>query len=232
VTTAIQRFTKTAPCPICGSFDHATRGQSVRCFGFLSSDGQYAHCTREEHAGGLEANPNSQTYAHRLIGECRCGTRHNPQPQTPGKASGRQDTRQKTEVAAYDYQDEDGALRHQAVRYRYDDNGEKTFRLRRPDGSGGWIWRMEGVERLPYRLPELLDAPDDAIVFVTEGEADADNLASLGLVATCNSEGAGKFRPELAKWFKNRRVALTEDNDSAGRDHVAKTATTLYPVAA
>jgi hypothetical protein len=56
---------------------------------------------------------------------------------------------------------------------------------------------MAGVERLPYRLPELLAAEPDQIIFVTEGEKDADNVHALGLTATTNSEGAGKFRPEL-----------------------------------
>ena len=31
----------------------------------------------------------------------------------------------------------------------------KDFRQRRPDGNGGWIWNLNGIERVPYRLPEL-----------------------------------------------------------------------------
>ncbi|MGH2500764.1 MAG: hypothetical protein ACRDF0_11850, partial [Candidatus Limnocylindria bacterium] len=56
------RFTAARPCPVCGGFDQAPRGKGVRCFGFLS--GKYAHCTREEHAGGLEVEVGAQTYAH------------------------------------------------------------------------------------------------------------------------------------------------------------------------
>jgi len=29
---------------------------------------------------------------------------------------------------------------------------------RRPDGAGGWVWNLKGVEPLPYRLPELIAA--------------------------------------------------------------------------
>src|SRR5262245_19146141 len=35
----------------------------------------------------------------------------------------------------YDYQDEDGRLLYQVVRLE-----PKDFRVRRPDGAGGWIW--------------------------------------------------------------------------------------------
>ena len=39
-------------------------------------------------------------------------------------------------VAVYDYRDADGTLLYQVVRYE-----PKTFRQRRPDGNGGWIWK-------------------------------------------------------------------------------------------
>lgn len=68
-------------------------------------------------------------------------------------------------------------------------------------------------------------------MFVCEGEKDVDRLRTLGLAATCNSEGAEKFRPELAKWLENRRVALTEDHDESGERHVQKTAAILATVA-
>ena len=35
-------------------------------------------------------------------------------------------------------------------------NGEKTFRQCRPDGRGGVVWNLDGVEPIPYRLPQLL----------------------------------------------------------------------------
>src|SRR6516225_779255 len=51
---------------------------------------------------------------------------------------------------AYDYRDENGALLFQVVRF-----AGKDFRQRRPDGKGGWLWNLNGVRRVPYRLPEL-----------------------------------------------------------------------------
>lgn len=114
----------------------------------------------------------------------------------------------------YDYRDESGA-----VRYRVERRG-KSFLQHGPDGRGGFKCGkgcMDGVTRLPYRLPELLASIGP--VFVTEGEKDADRLASLGLVATCNSGGAEKFSANLAPYFEGRRVVILQDNDSAGRDH-------------
>ena len=70
-------------------------------------------------------------------------------------------------VAEYDYCDPAGNVRYQVVR-----KAPKFFVQRRPDGKGGWVWNMEGVEPLPYRLPELLAAPDKS-VFISEGEKDA-----------------------------------------------------------
>src|SRR5215475_2908138 len=43
-------------------------------------------------------------------------------------------------------------------------------------------------------------------VFVVEGEKDADRLASLGLVATCNAGGAGKWCRDFARYFEGVHV--------------------------
>ena len=59
----------------------------------------------------------------------------------------------RTIAALYEYTDEQGTLLFQAVRY-----APKGFHQRHPDGKGGWIWNMEGVQRVPYRLPELVEA--------------------------------------------------------------------------
>ena len=56
-------------------------------------------------------------------------------------------------VATYDYCDANGGVLYQAVRYK-----PKDFRQRKPDGKGGWEWNMQGVDRVLYRLPELLRA--------------------------------------------------------------------------
>lgn len=130
-------------------------------------------------------------------------------------------------VATYDYKDATGKLVYQAVRYEL-----KEFRQRRPDGAGGWLWNMAGVQRVPYRLPELLAASPDEWIFVVEGEKDADNLYKIGCVATTNVGGAGKWLPEYNQHFTERKVCILPDNDHAGLDHAAKVHATLSGIAA
>jgi RecA-family ATPase len=133
----------------------------------------------------------------------------------------------------YDYADGDGV-----IAYRVERRGKgmtPPFLQRGPDGRGGYHAAkgcMHGVTRLPYRLPQLLSADPAAIVFVCEGEKDADRLARDGLVATTNSGGAGKFGPELVPYFAGRRVVVLADNDKAGEDHALDVEAKLRGVAA
>ncbi len=116
--TRCQRSTKARPCPVCGGYDTEARGEGKRCYGFLSNDGNYAHCTREEYAGTLKRRPNSDAFVHKLKDDCRCGVLHDPPPvavvssrQTNGRAiRGRV-------AATYDYRDADEELLYQAVRF-------------------------------------------------------------------------------------------------------------------
>lgn len=95
----------------------------------------------------------------------------------------------------YDYVDERGERLFQVVRFATRD-GKKDFRQRRPDGSGGWIWKLDGVRRVLYHLPDLTGKE---AIFVVEGEKDADRLRSIGLPATTNAGGAGKWRDEYPR---------------------------------
>jgi hypothetical protein len=130
----------------------------------------------------------------------------------------------------YDYRDEGGELLFQVVRTPMP-NG-KTFRQRRPDGRDGWIWDVEGVRRLLYRLPELLAADPSETVYVVEGEKDVETLRASGLVATTNPGGALKWRPEYSAALRSRHVVIVPDNDDVGRTHAADVARSLVGVAA
>ncbi len=133
------------------------------------------------------------------------------------------ETKKEIEVV-YDYTDETGKLLYQAVRYQ-----PKDFRQRCPDGSGGWNWKLDGVRRVLYKLPDVLDACfDGQTVLVTEGEKDVDNLTKLGVVATCNAGGAGKWREEYTTSLKGAGlVAILPDNDDPGRQHAELVAISL-----
>jgi hypothetical protein len=120
--------------------------------------------------------------------------------------------------AVYSYRDAQGAEKYQVVRWP-----GKEFRQRQPDGHGGYVDNIKGVDRLPYRLPELLEEPDE-VVFVTEGEMDADRLAAAGLIATTNSGGANKLGDNLASYIAGGDMVLLPDNDEPGRKHMQQVA--------
>src|SRR5215831_9589544 len=63
--------------------------------------------------------------------------------------------------AVFDYKDACGNLLYQNVRFPLATaNGSpvKTFRLRRPNGKGGWVDGLGDVAQVPYRLPDLVKA--------------------------------------------------------------------------
>lgn len=119
-----------------------------------------------------------------------------------------------TAVAAYDYTDERGRLLYQVLRLP-----GKSFMQRRPDGDK-WIWRLGDVRQVPYHLPRILKAVDAGEwVFVVEGEKDVHALEAAGCVATCNSGGAGKWRPEFAEFLAGADVVIVADKDEPGYRH-------------
>ena len=68
-------------------------------------------------------------------------------------------------------------------------------------------------------------------IFIVEGEKDADRLASIGLVATTNFDGAGKWLPTYNMHFYGRTVWIIPDNDDAGKNHALKVANALQHIA-
>lgn len=122
--------------------------------------------------------------------------------------------------ATYDYLDAEGVLVFQVTRHR----DPKDFRQRQPEPSapGGWSWKVKGLPLLVYRLPELLGAPVEQVVFIPEGEKDVDRLRGLGLIATCNAGGAGKWRRDHSAWLKGRHVIILPDNDPQSKDPEGK----------
>ena len=106
----------------------------------------------------------------------------------------------------------------------------KGFFQTQPVGNRWKNGKPKGPE-IPYRLPELIAASPEKPIFVCEGEKDADNLAALGLIATTNSGGAGKWGSDLNCWFAGRLVYILPDNDEPGEHHAKKVAGNLRQVA-
>ena len=222
-----QRFTRDNPCPICRGYEQAGRGAGKRCHGFRSEDGNFAHCTREEwSASALSFNTETQAWVHdlrRAPATERGGysTRNGEHLRVPPPAPPRGNPMH------YDYCAADGTLLFQVVR-----TADKRFTQQRPDGAGGVIHNLDGVPRVLYRLPELLASGPETPIYLVEGEKDVNTLRALGLVATTNPGGAGKWRAEYTPCFAGRQVVIVPDNDRAGWEHALAVAKALTPVAA
>ncbi len=136
--------------------------------------------------------------------------------------------------ASYPYLDEDGNTLYEKQRYE-----GKVFLQRARKGSG-WVYSLQGVRKLLYRLPELMLAK---VIFIVEGEKDANNLfaALAGKITvngidypastTCNFDGAGKWLDEYSPYLAGRRVIVVEDNDAAGKAHAEMVAKSVVKFA-
>jgi hypothetical protein len=204
-----QRFNRRHRCPICGGAESDPRGADKRCFGYISKDGLYARCSRTP--GPLPQGPDG-LWPHPLF-----------------SASSAPDIE-----ATYDYRDEAGRHLFQVVRKR----GKKFLQRKLksasddPNDPNSWEWSTKGVRMVLYKLPELLAeiAAGVPIVFIMEGEKDVNTAWDLGLVATCNPRGAGKWKAvdkQARELLSMSRVVVVQDNDDVGKQHARQVAASL-----
>lgn len=149
--------------------------------------------------------------------------------------------------ARYIYTDELGEEQFSVWRFRYADGRKATppdfpCRCKGSDAcenecEKGRCWGARGVRRVLYRLPDVIQS---SLVFVVEGERNADDLSraisshikntggfKLGalildrVAVTTNSGGALAWKKEYGygKFFHGKVVVKLGDNDGAGRQH-------------
>lgn len=232
-------------CAVCGGYGSLKRHQGIRCYGFTV--GSICYCTRID-AGGRPQN-GGNSWPHNLQGPCDCGEIHDQRPEVQARARRAAAKSPKPFItppdeidgcqltAWYWYFDEDRTPREWIFRYEHanpDGTADKTFRQARINADGKGEWKLgDDFQRVLYRLPELLAADPAQPVYITEGEKDADRLASLDLVATSSPEGAGKFSQvrDAAVWLRDRAVIIIEDNDLPGSRHTAQIIASLQGIA-
>jgi len=111
-----------------------------------------------------------------------------------------------------------------SARYQF-----KRFTQRRPDGKGGHVYSLQGIEPVLYRLPEITRAiTKETPVFLVEGEKDANNLVKLGFEATTCAMGAGKWCRSYTEALKGALMLICPDKDSAGWKHALTVADEIY----
>lgn len=138
----------------------------------------------------------------------------NSQAQTYKKTTAKQafsSSAPKKEVARYNYCDVDGRLLAQKIRYE-----PKVFSWYNPNTNQ---WSRKGLPPLLYKQ-ELIK--DNNIIYIVEGEKDADNINSrsrdFGGIAVSPPDGADpkKWKTEYNKLLKDKVVYIIPDNDDIG----------------
>jgi predicted P-loop ATPase len=87
----------------------------------------------------------------------------------------------------------------------------------------GWIGGTEGIARedIPiYRYAEIQQSiANNELIYLVEGEACADIFWKLGLAATCNIGGSGKWRSSDTSDLQGAKVVIVPDRDEPGIKH-------------
>lgn len=132
----------------------------------------------------------------------------------------------------YGYVDPDGEPVGAVARFESHGETPKTFLQFRFTGRG----YAPGLNktRLPlYRLPQVIAAAARGdVVYVPEGEQCVDFLVGLGLAATSNAGGAGKWSDADAAHLRGAHVVVLADSDAPGRKHADDVARSVHGVAA
>jgi hypothetical protein len=240
---ARQRWSRERRCRVCGGHPLAERHQARRCCGYLSSDGRFGRCSREEHAGQLVAGPDG-LFPHYLAGPCRCGVTHGeglpldirdtPAPRPIGNPMAAVAAPYVWPVARWLREDRRLSLREiadlravewtaggPAVAFSYFLPDGKLQALKvRPIGCKEQMFRSPaGAGHLGLYLGQHLGLLADDEVIVTEGELDAHALRSVGInhVVSVPDGARTRLTPALlAPLARFRRVGLAIDVDEEG----------------
>ena len=124
--------------------------------------------------------------------------------------------RQPQEPTRYPYRDAEGRILYAKARV---DKPDRKYEYQHPSGDE-WRAGRGGIGSVPYRLPELLAAPREATLYMTEGEKKADKLASWGLLATAH----GAWQASFGEYVSGRTVIILPDNDQSGEKQAAQAA--------
>ena len=220
-------WTENFPCPFhddqTGSFGVNIHDGAFTCFGCGAKGDVFQFHMKRHGCDFKQALKDLASFA---------GISQTAPPPAPGKKEdpGRKKRIFGNLVGTYFYHDADGNDHMMVKKYVDPQNpADKIFIQHRPTGAGGWIKGVKGhVKPLPYRLPEVVGAD---LVVIVEGEKDADALADIGLTATTNPGGAGKWPDYFQDYFQDKNVVILPDNDEPGRDHAGQVAGNLHATA-
>jgi hypothetical protein len=115
------------------------------------------------------------------------------------------------------------------VYYEYVRDGECEFIVERtPDKrffqamrtGNNFYYGIDSSKTFLYRHDNVVEANyEGKPIYIFEGEKDVDAGVELGLEATCNPMGAGKWRKEYSETLRGADVIIVPDKDKAGVEH-------------
>lgn len=197
----LQEVSKTHPCPHCGKPDWCYR------LGELSA------CKRQAPpASGWQKT-------------ARCDREGTPYYAPVPVQSQPKDTRPR-QMRSWDYPARDGS---RLVRVLRIDNGQGQKKIWQQHWDRQrWRNGLKKVHRadIPiYRYADIREAiAAGKPIFIVEGEPCAEALWDLGLAATCNIGGSGKWKDTDAADLKGANVVICPDRDRAGIQHATTVA--------
>jgi hypothetical protein len=127
-------------------------------------------------------------------------------------------------TAIYSYYNLSEQLLFQVVRF-----SPKSFQTRHLDEQNNWIFGIQGIRSVLYRLSEVAQAK---VVLIVEGEKDVETARSLqlpdGWAATTNPFGPGQWGKQHSEVLRDKQVIICPDTDSPGQYHLMQVGLSLF----
>jgi hypothetical protein len=197
------------------------RGNEVLCPGPGHSSEDRSLAVKPDGSGGFICH----SFANDDLNECRDHIRQKL-GLPPFEAKGNGGGKAWTLIREHVYKTADG-VPHVRKRKMLDGEGKRQFPQDYWDGKQ-WIKGIpKDWPRLLYKLPELLNSSATNIIYVTEGEGDADVLCAMNLTATTAGGVTSKWTPEMIAFLKDRRAVIFVDADKQGRAYGEKVAAAI-----
>mgnify|MGYP003376638554 CR=1 FL=1 len=142
-------------------------------------------------------------------------------------------TPETSSLAEYQYRDPDGNTVKLKRRYEkpYSGESDKTFRFFSPDGLD--MKEPKQWKNILYNLDSVIEtAGREGVIWITEGEKDADTLTNQSVTATTAEYGAGTWEERHTAALAGAHCIIIADKDEPGRKHAGTVAAALIGTAA
>lgn len=149
-------------------------------------------------------------------------------------------TDRKQEAGGMETRNKDAPIRYHDYRNEKGDNlARKEIHHRNGELRAVWFKYVEGEYKLKldgmsvplYHFPDVLATNKGDLIFLVEGEKDADTLKKMGFIATTTPHGP-KWFGGFTQYLKDREVVIIPDVDDEGKRFALEAAESIAPVAA